>query len=124
MNFNTVFQLLAEKRDNPEIFDIARDMLFVPDLLNYFLTGVKENEYTIASTGSLLDAKSRDWAFDVIDRLGIPRHIFGKIAQPGTVVGPLLPQILEEVGSYKRKGYPCCISRYSKRSRCCSCKGR
>lgn len=50
MNFNTVFQLLAEKRDNPEIFDIARDMLFVPDLLNYFLTGVKENEYTIAST--------------------------------------------------------------------------
>ncbi len=103
MNFNTVFQLLAEKRDNPEIFDIARDMLFVPDLLNYFLTGVKENEYTIASTGSLLDAKSRDWAFDVIDRLGIPRHIFGKIAQPGTVVGPLLPQILEEVGAINAK---------------------
>ena len=103
MNFNTVFQLLAEQRDNPEIFGMARDMLFVPDLLNYFLTGVKENEYTIASTGALLDARTRDWSREVISRFGLPEHIFGRIAQPGTVVGELLPSVLEEVGDIHAK---------------------
>ena len=103
MNFNTIFQLIAEKRDNPEIFDIAKRLLFVPDLLNYFLTGVQENEYTIASTGSLLDSRARSWSFDIIDKFGIPREIFGKIAQPGTIVGPLLPQVIEEVGAINAK---------------------
>ena len=103
MNFNTIFQLIAEKRDNPEIFDIAKRLLFVPDLLNYFLTGVQENEYTIASTGALLDSRARSWSFDIIDKFGIPREIFGKIAQPGTIVGPLLPQVIEEVGAINAK---------------------
>ncbi len=99
MNLNTVFQLMADLRYDPEKLALAKTLLFTPDLLNYFLTGKKETEYTIASTGALLDSVKRDWAWDLIDRLGLPRDIFTPIAQPGTVVGKLLPQVLEEVGA-------------------------
>lgn len=98
MDFNTVFQLAAELRDNPELVEIADKMLFIPDLLNYFLTGKASTEYTVASTGELLDAAKRDYAWDIIDKLGIPRRLFTEIVQPATTVGKLLPQIIEEVG--------------------------
>ena len=98
MNFNTIFQLAADLRDDPDMVARAERMLNIPDLLNYFLTGNMANEYTILSTGALLDAKKRDFAFDMIDMLGIPRRLFGNIVQPGTKVGKLLPQVLEETG--------------------------
>ena len=57
MNFNTLFQLSQEIKDSPYAFENAQDMLFIPDLLKYFLTGEKQTEYTIASTAQMLDAK-------------------------------------------------------------------
>ncbi len=98
MNFNTIFQLATELRDDPEALDRAARMLNIPDLLNYFLTGNMANEYTILSTGALLDAKRRDYAFSMIDKVGIPRRLFGEIVQPGHDLGGLLPQVLEETG--------------------------
>lgn len=98
MEFNTLYQLAAEKRDNPDLLAVSARLLNTPDLLNYFLTGEMANEYTIVSTGALLDAKKRDYAFDLMDRLGIPKHLFGKLVQPGNCFGKLLPQITEEVG--------------------------
>ncbi|MBQ3870150.1 MAG: rhamnulokinase [Clostridia bacterium] len=101
MDFNTVFQLIAELRDNPELVAAADKMLFIPDLLNYFLTGVKRTEYSIASTGALLDAKTRNWAWDVIDAYNIPRRLFTDISMPGSTVGPLLPSLCEELGDIR-----------------------
>ncbi len=98
MNFNTIFQLAADLCEDPMIFEKASRMLNIPDLLNYFLTGKMANEYTILSTGALLDAKKRDYAFDLLDKLGIPRHLFGSIVNPGHRLGKLLPQVLEETG--------------------------
>ena len=98
INFNTIFQLAADKRDDPETFALAERVLNIPDLLNYFLTGNMANEYTILSTGSFLDAAKRDYALDLLDKLGIPRKIFGEIVQPGYNVGKLLPQVLGETG--------------------------
>lgn len=98
LNFNTIFQLAAEKRDDPDVFNRAERLLNIPDLLNYFLTGNMANEYTILSTGALLDAKKRDYAFDLIEKLGIPKKLFGEIVQPGYKVGKLLPQVLSETG--------------------------
>ena len=98
LNFNTIFQLAAEKRDDPDVFNRAERLLNIPDLLNYFLTGNMANEYTILSTGALLDAKKREYAFDLIDKLGIPKKLFGEIVQPGYKVGKLLPQVLSETG--------------------------
>lgn len=98
MNFNTLFQLAAELRDNPERLAVADKLLFMPDLLNYFLTGVKQTEYTIASTGALLDAAKRNWSDEIIRRFGIPKSLFTGIVKPCTAVGGLLPQVREDIG--------------------------
>ncbi len=98
MNFNTIYQLKAEMEEDPARFEKAARMLNIPDLLNYFLTGKCQNEYTILSTGALLDAARRDYAWNILDRLGIPRHLFGSIVLPGTTVGTLLPQVQSETG--------------------------
>ena len=103
LNFNTIFQLAAEMRDNPEKIEIADKLLFIPDLLNYFLTGRMLTEYTIASTGAVLNAARRDWAFDLLDRLGIKRSLFTPVTQPGTVVGALQASVLEDVGEIGAK---------------------
>jgi rhamnulokinase/L-fuculokinase len=87
MDFNSLYQLLALKKENPELLGIAKDMLFVPDLLNYFLTGKKQTEYTIASTSQLLDAGARNWSSEIIEKFGLPKHIFSDIVEPGTVCG-------------------------------------
>ena len=98
MNFNTVFQLVADLRDDPKMVENASRMLNIPDLLNYFLTGNMANEYTILSTGALLDAQARDYAKDVIAKAGIPQRLFGDISVPGTSMGKLLGQVQSEVG--------------------------
>jgi len=98
MDFNTVFQLAADVRDNPALLAAADKMLFVPDLLNYFLTGKKETEYTIASTGAILNAATRQYAYSMMEKLGIPERLFTPIAQPASVIGPLTSQVLSEVG--------------------------
>lgn len=91
--FNTIYQLTAEKR----LAD-AEQMLMVPDLLNYFLTGRAVNEYTNASTTQLFDAKKRDWDRELIASLGLPEKIFGDIIKPGTVIGPLSKELADELG--------------------------
>ncbi len=98
IDFNTLNQLAAEKRDDPELLERAATMLFIPDLLNYFLTGKKVTEYTIASTGMILDAKTKQYASELFAKLGIPTGILTQIVEPGTDLGTLLPQINDEVG--------------------------
>ena len=98
MNFNTVFQLAADLRDDAPMIKNASRMLNIPDLLNYFLTGNMANEYTILSTGALLDAEKRDYAKDILAKAGIPQRLFGDIVAPGTALGKLLPQVQSEVG--------------------------
>ncbi len=98
MAINTLYRLLAMKKENDPKLDVAAHLLFTPDLFSYFLTGVANNEYCIASTSELLDAKTRSWDYELIDRMGLPRRIFGEIVMPGTVRGTLLPAIADEVG--------------------------
>ncbi len=99
VDFNTLYQLLAVKKDSPEILSAAENMLFVPDLLNYFLTGVKQTEYTIASTSQMLDAKARNWSWELIEKFGFPKKLFSNIVMPGTKVGALRPDVIDEVGN-------------------------
>lgn len=106
LNFNSIYQLYTFLK-KPYILDNAKDMLFIPDLLKYFLTGVKQTEYSIASTSQLLDAKTRDWSWKIIEKLGFPKNIFGEIVEPGTKCGKLLPQILEEVGNIDAEVVAC-----------------
>ena len=96
--FNTIYQLMAQKLEHPEQVENAERLLMVPEYLNFLLTGVKKSEYTIASTGSLLDAHKKDWDRELIGMLGLPAGIFGELYMPGTPVGDLLPEIREAVG--------------------------
>jgi sugar (pentulose or hexulose) kinase len=96
---NTVYQLLSEVVNQTTALKEADRLLFIPDLLNYWLTGVKCNEMSIASTSQMYNPQTGDWAWDLLDRLGIPRHLFGNIVQPGHVLGKLQDTVAEEVGA-------------------------
>jgi len=96
--FNTMYQLIAEARSGCSKLQQAEQMLFTPDLINYWLTDRAAAEYSIASTSQLLDAKTRDWDQELIAALGLPGKIFGEIIQPGTVLGSLTPELAEELG--------------------------
>ncbi|MBE6633767.1 MAG: rhamnulokinase [Ruminococcaceae bacterium] len=98
MDFNTVYQLFIDREEAPERFALAARMLQIPDLLNYFLTDVMANEYTILSTGALLDAKKRSYATALLERLGLPAGLFGEITSPGSVLGGLSQQVQSETG--------------------------
>lgn len=98
IQFNTLYQLFAlVKADDPAL-KIAEDMLFIPDLFAYFLTGKKGTEYTVASTSQMIDPATRDWAYDLIEKFGIPKKLLGKITPEATVRGTLLPAIAKECG--------------------------
>lgn len=99
MNFNTLYQLIADIRDRKYIVDNADKLLFIPDLLNYFLTGNKFNEYTIASTGALLDAGKRDFAVGLLEKFGIRKDLFCELVMPGHTVGKLTSAIKGEIGN-------------------------
>ncbi len=85
--FNTIYQLWALKKEHPEQLTRAAHLLTVPEYLNYALTGRIVHEYTDSSTTSLLDAAKKDWDFDLIEKLGLPKRIFGKLEMPGATVG-------------------------------------
>jgi len=86
---NTASQLVAME-GSPQL-DVAQRLVMLPDLFGYWLTGHLATEQTIASTSQLLDVTTRTWAIDVIEKLGIPRRLFGSDVVPaGTRIGPLL----------------------------------
>ena len=98
MRFNTLFQLLALQRERSPLLDVAESLLFMPDLFHFFLTGIRVNEYTDASTSQMLDPKSRSWAYGLVQSFGLPQQLLGTLVQPGTVLGPLRPAVASETG--------------------------
>ncbi len=92
-SFNTLYQLFSEKNPGK-----ATDLLLLPDLLNYFLTGKKAAEYTNATTTQFLNSTTGDWDRDLLDRLDLPAGILQKIVPAGTDLGLLKPEIALELG--------------------------
>ncbi len=98
MNINTLFQLYYLKTRRPELLERADKMLMMPDLFLYMLTGRQQSEFTIASTGQLIDAQSSDWAYTLFEKLGLPTDILCPVAYPGQVSAPLSTELCEELG--------------------------
>ena len=96
--YNTIYQLMALQQEHPEQLEQAEWLLMTPDYYNFRLTGVKKNEYTIASTSNLVNAQTKQWDMGVISSMGFPARIFHELSMPGTVVGNFLPEISNEVG--------------------------
>ena len=97
-NFNTIFQLYSLVKQRPWLLERADKLLLMPDLFNYFLTGVKAAEYTMATTTQLLDAREKVWSKRILEALRIPAGIFPEIIESGTVLGELKQEICQELG--------------------------
>jgi rhamnulokinase len=94
--FNTVYQLLALRERDPHQLERARNLLFMPDLLNYFLSGIRANELTIATTSQLVAAGTAEWSRPVLEELDLPLRLFREIRAPGTVLGPVEAEVVAE----------------------------
>jgi rhamnulokinase len=95
MPFNSLFQLFAMAERRAYELSAARSLLHMPDLFGFWLTGNKASEYTIASTSQCLDQKTGRWDTDLITGFGISSDLFGRLVQPGTVLGELRPAVAE-----------------------------
>ena len=96
--FNTIYQLMAVKKQNPEQLEQAKTFLMIPDYFHFLLSGVKAVEYTNASTTQLVSPDTFDWDKELMERLGYPTDIFPEIVKPGTVLGNLTEEIATQVG--------------------------
>jgi rhamnulokinase len=98
IQFNTLFQLHALKLCGAPSLAVAKTLLMVPDLFNYWLTGVAKVELTIASTAQFYNPLKKRWATELFDKLGLPAGILPEIVQPGELLGPLRPEVQEATG--------------------------
>jgi rhamnulokinase len=98
MQLNSLCQLYAMKLAGSPALEIAATLLFMPDLFNYWLTGVKKAEVTIASTSQFYNPAAQRWATELFERLELPARILPEIVGAGTLLGPLRPEVAEETG--------------------------
>lgn len=96
IKFNTIYQLYCDKQSGK--LTKAKHILMIPDYLSYKLTGVFSNEYTVATTGALVNAKTNEFDFELLEKLGIKKELFSPIAMPGTYLADFSEEIKEKVG--------------------------
>ena len=99
MQFNSLFQLFVNHRDQTPQYEVGKELLFMPDALSYLFCGVKKNEFSIASTSQMLKPGQLAYEETIFQRLGIDQRIMQDIVLPGTVLGMIKPEIQKETGS-------------------------
>jgi len=99
MQLNTLFQLLAMRLGRSPLLEAADTLLLMPDLFNYWFTGRKCAEFTIATTTQAYDPRKGQWADALIEAMGLPRKIFPEIVPTGTVLGPIRQEVGEDTGA-------------------------
>ena len=97
--FNSLYQLYAWKKEQGDLLDLARNLLFMPDIFNWLLSGVKSTDYTFASTSQLINAYTRTWEPVLFNKLGLPHGIMNDITEPGEVIGSLILDIAEQINN-------------------------
>jgi rhamnulokinase len=98
MQINSLYQLFSIQRKSPALLGAAAKLLFMPDLLNYFLTGVECSERTIASTSQFYNPVTGQFATDLLRRLGITPSFLAELVDPGTQLGAILPHVADHCG--------------------------
>lgn len=98
MQLNTLVQLYADLKYRPWVLENTRSLLFTPDLLNFFFTGSKYNEYTIASTSQIFNPTANKWSKELLNRLNLPIDIFRDIIHPGERIGKILSGVKDDCG--------------------------
>jgi rhamnulokinase len=98
MQINTLFQLYAASLKTPRLLQAAENLVTMPSLFNYWLTGIASCEFTSATTTQFYDPRKRDWSTEIFDKLGLPTRILSPVTQPGTILGSLLPSVAKPAG--------------------------
>lgn len=98
MKFNSIYQLFSLSQDKKPFLPLVKDFLMIPDYFHYLFTGKKTNEYSNASTTQLLNVQTGTWDSDLLNVIGVPKGMFKKLIQPGTVIGPLTKQLQQVTG--------------------------
>jgi rhamnulokinase len=98
MQFNSLFQLFAMKRDRSSLLEAARSLLFMPDLFNYLLSGARKTDFTFATTSQLFNPRTRAWEEELFDALDVPSTLMQEIVEPGTRLGELDAGVCRETG--------------------------
>lgn len=96
--FNTIYQLMAVKKQTPELLKRAEVFLMLPDYFQFLLTGNQVSEYTNATSTQLVNPVSKQWDMELIHMLGYPHEMFLPLQMPGTKVGNLKKEIQNQVG--------------------------
>ena len=104
LSLNTLYQMMSLVESGSPQLEIAETFLTAPDLLNYWLTGAKVCEFSNATTTQMFNPTTETWAFDLLDRLGVPKHIFPEIVPSGTQLGsyegiPVIAPACHDTGS-------------------------
>lgn len=95
-NFNTIYQLYADKLSGR--LEDAKHFLMIPAYLSYKLTGIIKNEYTNATTTGMVNADTKQWDYEIIDKLFLPKHLFGTLDTPCTVIGNFTKEMQDYAG--------------------------
>ena len=95
---NTLNQLIAAKRNGDRAAREAEQMLFMADLLHYFLCGSMSSEYTVASISQMMDTRKKRWSDELFDTFGIPRTLQTPIVYAGDCIGTLADEIASQAG--------------------------
>ncbi len=95
--FNTLYQIYAMNMANDPVLGMAEKLLFMPDLLNYMLTGEAKSEFTFATTSQLYNPVTRSWDEEIIRKLAIPKELLQEVVNPGTVIGLLNQKISRSI---------------------------
>jgi rhamnulokinase len=98
LQFNSLFQLFALKKDGYPLLESAADLLFMPDLFNYLLTGEKKTEFTYATTSQLYNPCLKQWEAELFQAAGISMSIMQDVIPPGTSLGRLNPSVSKLTG--------------------------
>lgn len=101
--YNTLFQLLALRENEPELLEKADKLLLMPDLVNYFLTGKVYTEATICSTTQMMNQADSIWSEEVMEKYNFDKKIFPEVIAPGFNVGLLKKELADELGISQKK---------------------
>jgi rhamnulokinase len=98
MAINSLYQLYSMRLADSPALPAAQRLLFIPDLLNYWLSGAQRSEVTIASTSQFYNPRTRRFERELFERLGMPAQILPELIEPGQQLGTLLPLLAQSTG--------------------------
>lgn len=98
LSFNTLYQMSVDQKEQPGLLEKSEKALLIPDLFNFWLSGVKVTECTNASTTGLLELIGNHWNTELIQQLGLQRRLLADVVAEGTYLGPITAEVQIKTG--------------------------